>query len=482
MFRLDTIRLIRKTVKRFLSLTLIVLIGVAFMMGLMSNPLLMRKSVDVYDDEYRLHDIQIYSQYGFCLRDYIKLQKSENVKDIFASKMIDVEGTIWNSSPFVVRVSELDRKVDKLKLVSGRLPEQANECVVLENIVDGNYRIGDHIILSYGDQDINDYLRFYDYMIVGEVETVEYTAKITETSNYKNKELGMVIYIPNQNFISDYYTTIYMTIDGADQLLSYTDEYKDYIDDRKTDIESIAFVEQDYLKGEIQQKAEEELAEAKEEFEQKKQEGQEELQKAAEELNSANIKITTYESEIEGLQMMISRLEATVDAHQDDITSANQELMEFFDKYDLDPAMFYMQEVKDYAEASLAEAKEEYEKLTYMVASARKQYDEGLEEYKEALLTFNEEIEKADIEIRKAEQEIADLPNAKWTILDRDSQYSSYMYDGSCTQMQAIGYAMPVMFFLVAALVCLTTMKRLVDEQRGQIGIFVALGFSNRQI
>ncbi|MBO4358469.1 MAG: ABC transporter permease, partial [Erysipelotrichaceae bacterium] len=123
-----------------------------------------------------------------------------------------------------------------------------------------------------------------------------------------------------------------------------------------------------------------------------------------------------------------------------------------------------------------------YEKLTYMVASARKQYDEGLEEYKEALITFNEEIEKADIEIRKAEQEIADLPNAKWTILDRDSHYSSYMYDGSCTQMQAIGYAMPVMFFLVAALVCLTTMKRLVDEQRGQIGIFVALGFSNRQI
>ena len=48
--------------------------------------------------------------------------------------------------------------------------------------------------------------------------------------------------------------------------------------------------------------------------------------------------------------------------------------------------------------------------------------------------------------------------------------------------MQTIGIYLPVMFFLVAALVCLTTMKRLIDEQRGQIGIYVALGYSNIQV
>ena len=67
-------------------------------------------------------------------------------------------------------------------------------------------------------------------------------------------------------------------------------------------------------------------------------------------------------------------------------------------------------------------------------------------------------------------------------ILDRDSHYSSYMYEATIKQMGAIGYALPVIFFLVAALVCMTTMTRLVDEQRSQIGIFRALGFSNRRI
>ena len=48
--------------------------------------------------------------------------------------------------------------------------------------------------------------------------------------------------------------------------------------------------------------------------------------------------------------------------------------------------------------------------------------------------------------------------------------------------MKSISIYMPIMFYLVAALVCLTTMKRLIDEQRGQIGIYVALGYSNTQI
>ena len=56
------------------------------------------------------------------------------------------------------------------------------------------------------------------------------------------------------------------------------------------------------------------------------------------------------------------------------------------------------------------------------------------------------------------------------------------MYSASCKQMGAIGISLPVLFFLVAALVCLTTMTRLVDEQRGQIGIFRAMGFSNAPV
>ena len=81
MFNLDTLRLIKKTFKRFLSLTLIVLIGTGFMMGLLSTPIIMKDSVDVFNDENNLQDIQIYSQYGFCYRDVLALMENEDVSE-----------------------------------------------------------------------------------------------------------------------------------------------------------------------------------------------------------------------------------------------------------------------------------------------------------------------------------------------------------------------------------------------------------------
>ncbi|MBO4235946.1 MAG: FtsX-like permease family protein, partial [Firmicutes bacterium] len=84
--------------------------------------------------------------------------------------------------------------------------------------------------------------------------------------------------------------------------------------------------------------------------------------------------------------------------------------------------------------------------------------------------------------IKKAYQELEELPDAEWTILRRDSHYSTYMFKNNAKQMGSIGISLPVLFYLVAALVCMTTMTRLVDEQRGQIGVFRALGFTKNQV
>ena len=85
MFNLETLRLIRKTFRRFLPLSLIVFIGSGFMMGLMSTPRVMRESVDRYLDETEVSDLVVYSPYGFCNEDYIKLSETEGIKTVFAS-------------------------------------------------------------------------------------------------------------------------------------------------------------------------------------------------------------------------------------------------------------------------------------------------------------------------------------------------------------------------------------------------------------
>ena len=226
-FRLETFRLIGKTYKRFLSLTLIVFIGAGFMMGLMSTPQIMRESVDSYYDEYNLQDLVIYSPYGFCNEDYQALKNADGVETVYASKEIDVHGTDKNGVSKVIRVSELSKNINNFHLLSGRLPQSKNECLYFYNDFGAEYRLGDKFVLDYGNNDINDYLSENEFTVVGMVESPQYLGKMYGASNFNNEEIEGIIMVPNVNFISNYFTTMYVTLDGASRLLSERDSRRE---------------------------------------------------------------------------------------------------------------------------------------------------------------------------------------------------------------------------------------------------------------
>ena len=85
MFHKDTFRLIKSTFNRFFSLFMIVVIGVAFMMGLLSSRPIMEESVEQYYSEMNLQDFQIYSSYGFNDDDIKAIEKQEYVRECFGS-------------------------------------------------------------------------------------------------------------------------------------------------------------------------------------------------------------------------------------------------------------------------------------------------------------------------------------------------------------------------------------------------------------
>jgi putative ABC transport system permease protein len=85
-------------------------------------------------------------------------------------------------------------------------------------------------------------------------------------------------------------------------------------------------------------------------------------------------------------------------------------------------------------------------------------------------------IADAEAELRDAEQKIADIPEGKWYVEDRTSNIGYKNYGDDADRMGALGGIFPVIFFAVAALVCLTTMTRMVDEKRTEIGTYKALG------
>ena len=126
------------------------------------------------------------------------------------------------------------------------------------------------------------------------------------------------------------------------------------------------------------------------------------------------------------------------------------------------------------ARKQLLDAEAKLTSALFDLSDARKELAEAKEE-------GLRELEDAKKKLDDAKKEIDDLEPGEWTILDRTKHYATATYQNTVDQMKAIGDIFPVFFILVAALVCLTTMTRLVDEQRGEIGTLRALGYSQLQ-
>lgn len=129
------------------------------------------------------------------------------------------------------------------------------------------------------------------------------------------------------------------------------------------------------------------------------------------------------------------------------------------------------QEIAD-GKISLADAKQE-------IADKEKELEDGKAEYEKAKADAEPEIADAKQEIADGEKTLADLKKPTWYVLGRDKVTSTESFGQDAGRISNIGKFFPVIFFLVAALVSLTTMTRMIEEQRQQIGTLKALGYSD---
>lgn len=147
-----------------------------------------------------------------------------------------------------------------------------------------------------------------------------------------------------------------------------------------------------------------------------------------------------------------------------------------------------LQELED-AKKELADAKRDLDSAPAELADARRELDDGWAEYDDGKQEAETEFADAEAELADGEAEVedayadlAELQRATTYVLTREENVGYACFDSDISIVAAISLVFPVFFFLVAALVCMTTMKRMVDEQRTQIGVLKALGYSNGQI
>ncbi|MBO3443594.1 FtsX-like permease family protein [Clostridium sp. CCUG 7971] len=129
-----------------------------------------------------------------------------------------------------------------------------------------------------------------------------------------------------------------------------------------------------------------------------------------------------------------------------------------------------------------AKSKLEFDKAENELKKQKQKIEKSKEKLNESKIKANDELIKAENKIKDSEDDIKKIEKPQWYILDRNSHYSYAEYAGCANSIDALAKIFPVFFFSVAALVCLTTMTRMVDEQRINIGTLKGLGYTTGQI
>ncbi len=218
---------IRKTYNKFLSLLLIVALGVAFYSGVRSTEPDMKLSADRLYDNSRFMDIKLMSPMGLTQEELDSIAKLEQVEQIAGGYSGDVWDISLNDSA-VIRLMSENGEMNRVTIAEGRNIEASDECIVdVQYMNKQGYKLGDIIRIDSGtEQNISYTFNRTEYRIVGTFTSPFYIQSDKGTSGIGNGKVSGVLYIKSENFVSPVYTEAYVTVTGARELECYTKQYE----------------------------------------------------------------------------------------------------------------------------------------------------------------------------------------------------------------------------------------------------------------
>ena len=197
----DSIKEIKNTYKRFISILLMAFLGVGFFAGLRASSPDMVDTIDKYYDDQNVYDIQIISTLGLTNKDIEELSKIENVENIYGS--YEVDGKIQTeNSEIVAKVISLSG-VNNPVLLEGNMPQNESECLVEPTfLIVNNKQIGDKVTIEIEDttNDNGDeiaVLKNKELTITGTIKSPLYISRDRGTTNLGSGTINYYIYTPN---------------------------------------------------------------------------------------------------------------------------------------------------------------------------------------------------------------------------------------------------------------------------------------------
>ena len=407
---------------RIIAIFGIVALGVGFLFGMISTAPDMYITAEKYYEDTNMMDIRILSTYGFTEDDIAAIREADDVLDAMGGYNVDII-THDGSDTYVTLIHSIpdaEPWINSAELVEGRMPQSADECIVdsANSLAGGHVKLGD-VISFESKKEAEDSFTVDTFTVVGIARSSRYFSVEKESSTKGNGIVSLILYAPEASFAQDVYTSAYVRSESARALSPFDEEYDECIDTLMANIKSAVDERLEVRYSEVKTYAAEQINELKEKLPEL-QNDKSEKQLAEEAAYSKYLKYNNiYRSMKQG---------------------------------DVYGALTYKQ-------------------MGNYVASLYNKYqtaDKQLTATSTALFT----LEKT---IAETEEQIASLEPTKWFYFDRDDNLGFKSFKSNAEKIDAIAKVFPVFFFLVALLVSLTTMTRMVDEDRLSIGTMKAL-------
>ncbi len=505
--RKNSIREIKLSFGRFLAILAIVALGVGLFAGLKVTRDAMLVTCDNYLRENNFFDYRLISTLGLYDEDVEAFKELPFIIDAEGTYSVDVLVEKEDKTSSVAKLHGLSERVNKIIVTEGRLPKDKTECVVdskwfAESIVGQKLRISDS-----NSEDTLDMFSERELTVVGLCQSSLYINFERGNTTLGSGKIGGFIYVNPDFFDCDYFTEVYATCDMNGKMI-YSDEYEDGTEPQIDELEAFLEARAHDKYMEIKSDADEEISEAQQklddaratiaENEKKIEDGKKEIEDGEKTISDAEEKIadgekeiSDGEKEIEDGRKEIKKAKKTIEDSQAELDGAKAMLppeMYAAKQAEIDAAREILkaqekelnkaeEELED-GRLEIEDAKIEIENAKADIEKAKKDIADGEKEIEDA----KKEVEEHQKEVDDAREELDDLEEPDTYVLGRPTNIGYACFENDSAIVEGIGNVFPVFFFLVAALVCMTTMNRMVEEKRTEIGTMKALGYSEGAI
>ena len=517
-----TLREIRQSLGRYLAIMAIVALGVGLFCGLKVTRDVMVKSAQQYFEERQLYDISLLSTVGFDTDAARQLSRREKVLDAQGAVSTDALLLDAQGKESALKVYSLLDQQNLPVLVSGRLPQNAQECVVDAQAF-GKDAVGTMLTLSENnEEDTEELFAHKQFHVVGTVNSPYYANYERGTTSLGNGTIRGFMLVLKDAFDCDYDTEIFVRLNTEGAAI-YSEEYDAQIDEVESWLEDFAQQKADERYQRLKADGEE-LYASRQQLLSQTQKNQLELEASRQQLSRAEGTIADGKAQLEAGRSQLISGKAQLQAQQQQLLQQQAQLQaqrrqllqglnqartaksQTAGNAYLAQANAQAQAQEQQLQASLTQVEDglrqvesgldqleiaqselelqeqQLQNSQTELEAAQREYDAGLLQYKEGSRRLSEGVDEANQQLDEAQDELDELEEPDVYLLGRDTNIGYASFDNDSSIVNGIANVFPIFFFLVAALVCVTTMNRMVEEQRTQIGVLKALGYSEGSI